>query len=297
MQRPIVPDPTSHTYISQRLRLNYVDWGNRDAPPLVLVHGARDHARTWDQVAERMGDDWHIIAPDLRGHGDSQWSQDGTYAMPGYICDLAELVHQLKLAPVTLIGHSLGGNIAIRYAGIFPDQVKRLIVIEGLGLSPKAMAARLARPVAARMRLWVEAQRNLARLIPHRLKSVDEAIARMQAAHKDLSAAQASHLARHGIRGNADGTWTWKFDPHLRVFAPVDLAATEVEQLWANVACPTLLVYGKRSWASNPQEDGRARHFARARVILVEDAGHWVHHNQPDFFIRTVQEFLDAPRD
>ena len=295
MQRPTVPDPTSHTYISQRLRLNYVDWGNPDAPPLVLVHGARDHARTWDWVAERMCDRWHIIAPDLRGHGDSQWSQDGTYAMPGYICDLAELVYQRKLAPVTLIGHSLGGNIAIRYAGIFPGQVKRLVAIEGLGLSPKAMAVRLAQPVAERMRLWVEAQRNLAAVVPRRYKSINEAIARMQAAHKDLSSEQASHLVRHGIRHNEDGSCSWKFDPYLQVFAPVDLAVAEVERLWANVVCATLLVYGKASWASNPQEDGRARHFANARVVLVENAGHWVHHNQTDFFIKTVQEFLEAP--
>ncbi|MBO0751728.1 MAG: alpha/beta fold hydrolase, partial [Bradyrhizobiaceae bacterium] len=182
-----MPDPTSHTYVSQRLRLNYVDWGNPDAPPLVLVHGARDHARTWDQVAQRMRGDWHIIAPDLRGHGDSQWSQDGTYAMPGYICDLAELVHQHNLAPVTLVGHSLGGNIAIRYAGIFPEQVARLVAIEGLGLSPKAMAMRVAEPVAERMRRWVEAQRKLTGLVPQRYKSVDEAIARMRAAHRDLT--------------------------------------------------------------------------------------------------------------
>src|SRR5262249_30665345 len=163
-----MPSPTSHTYISQRLRLNYVDWGNSDAPPLVLLHGARDHARSWDWVAERLCDRWHIIAPDLRGHGDSQWIQDGCYGMPGFIYDLAQLIHQRRLAPATLIGHSLGGNIAIRYAGIFPEQVRRLVAIEGLGSSPKAMAERLARPLAERMRLWIEAQRGLARRAPRR---------------------------------------------------------------------------------------------------------------------------------
>ena len=125
--------PTSHSYISQRLRLHYFDWGNPDAPPLVLVHGGRDHARNWDWVAGRLRDRWHIITPDLRGHGDSQWSQDGNYGMTGYIYDLAQLVHQRGLAPVTLIGHSLGGNIATRYAGIYPDKVQSLVSIEGLG--------------------------------------------------------------------------------------------------------------------------------------------------------------------
>jgi pimeloyl-ACP methyl ester carboxylesterase len=288
-----MPSPTSHTYISQRLRLNYFDWGNPDAPPLVLVHGGRDHARNWDWVAERLRDRWHILAPDLRGHGDSQWIQDGCYAMPGFIYDLAQLVHQRRLAPATLIGHSLGGNIAIRYAGIFPEQVRRLVAIEGLGSSPKAMAERLARPLAERMRLWIEAQRGLARRAPRRYESIEDAVARMQAANKHLSPEQASHLTRHAVSQNEDGTYSWKFDPYLTVFPPV--AVEDVERLWANVTCPTLLVYGKQSWASNPLEDGRARHFKNARVIMVENAGHWVHHDQTDFFIKTVQAFLGEP--
>src|SRR5271169_5826581 len=104
--------PTSQSYISQRLRLNYVDWGNPQAPPLILLHGGQDHCRNWDWVAQRMRDEWHIIAPDLRGHGDSEWSADGFYSMAGYVYDLAQLVHQQRLAPVTIIAHSLGGNIA-----------------------------------------------------------------------------------------------------------------------------------------------------------------------------------------
>src|SRR5437879_12750466 len=95
------PGPTSHTYFSQRLRLHYVDWGNPARPPLLLVHGGRDHCRNWDWTAAALRDDWQIIAPDLRGHGDSEWSPDGSYTMAGYIYDLAQLVHQQQLAPVT----------------------------------------------------------------------------------------------------------------------------------------------------------------------------------------------------
>ena len=84
-----MPGPTSRHYFSQRLRLHYVDWGNTEAPPLLLVHGGRDHCRNWDWVAQALRDDWHIICPDLRGHGDSQWSPDGNYSMSAYIYDLA----------------------------------------------------------------------------------------------------------------------------------------------------------------------------------------------------------------
>jgi pimeloyl-ACP methyl ester carboxylesterase len=289
-----IQSPISHTYISQRLRLNYCDWGNPDAPPLVLIHGGRDHSRNWDWVAARLRERWHVIAPDLRGHGDSQWSPDGGYNMPAYLYDLAQLVHQRGLAPVTLIGHSLGGNIAIRYAALYPEKVRRVVSIEGLGPSPKAIAERDAKPLAERLRAWIEARRGLAARQPRRYASIEDAVTRMQEANKHLSIEQARHLTRYGVNQNEDGTYGWKFDPYLHVFPPVDLPQIEIERLWAAVTCPTLLVYGQESWASNPAEDGRARHFRDARVVLVEKAGHWVHHDQIEFFVAAVREFLEA---
>ena len=89
--------PTSHTYFSQRLRLHYVDWGNPEAPPMIMIHGTRDHCRNWDWVAERLRDDYHIIAPDLRGHGDSEWARGSQYALVDYVLDIAQLLEQLQL--------------------------------------------------------------------------------------------------------------------------------------------------------------------------------------------------------
>ena len=105
--------PTSHYFYSQRLKLHYVDWGNADKPPLLLIHGGRDHARNWDWVAADLRRDYHIIAPDLRGHGDSQWSIGGSYAMVDYTLDVTQLLGALGLSGVTIIGHSLGGSIAL----------------------------------------------------------------------------------------------------------------------------------------------------------------------------------------
>jgi pimeloyl-ACP methyl ester carboxylesterase len=284
--------PTSRVYFSQRLRLHYVDWGNPGAPPLILLHGGRDHCRNWDWVASRLGHEWHIIAPDLRGHGDSQWSTDGYYNMPGYIYDLAQLIHQQQLAPVTIVAHSLGGNIALRYAGTFPHNVSKLVAIEGLGPSPKVLAERGVKPIAARMARWVELQRELAGRLPRRYASIEDAFKRMQEANRHLSPEQARHLTQHGVNQNEDGTYSWKFDNYVRVWPPYDLTQAELEELWVRIACPTLLVYGKESWASNPAEDGRAAHFRNARVVLFEKAGHWVHHDQLDAFLATVREFL-----
>ena len=95
--------------------------------------GRRDHCRNWDWVARALADDYHIIAPDLRGHGDSAWTNDGQYSMSAYVYDLAQLIHQLKLAPLSIVAHSLGGNIATRYAGLYPENVRRFVNIEGAG--------------------------------------------------------------------------------------------------------------------------------------------------------------------
>ncbi|MBI1251007.1 MAG: alpha/beta fold hydrolase [Alphaproteobacteria bacterium] len=284
--------PTSHSFISQRLRLRYVDWGNPAAPPLILLHGGRDHSRSWDWTAQDLRADWHVIAPDLRGHGDSDWSPDGEYGLLPNLYDLAQLIHQLKLAPVTIVAHSYGGNIALRYAGVYPENVRRLVAIEGLGPSPNMLQQRLATPVDARIRAWIDGKRDIAGRAPRRYQTLEEAYQRMKTENRQLSDEQARHLTIHGVSQNEDGTYSWKFDNYMRAFPPYEIAQADLEAIWANIACPTLLMYGADSWASNPETDGRLRHFKRARVMMFENAGHWLHHDQFDRFTAALRDFL-----
>ena len=284
--------PITNSFISQRLRLNYVDWGNADAPPLLLVHGGRDHARSWDWVAEELRHDWHIIAPDLRGHGDSAWSPDGNYEMSAFVYDLAQLVHQLNLAPVTMIAHSMGGNIATRYAGIYPENVRKLVNIEGLGLSPKMQAERDAVGIQKRFRQWIEDKRKAAGRTPKRYPNIEAAYDRMKAENSYLTDEQARHLTVHGISRNEDGTWSWKFDNYLNIWAMFDMPREDLLALWHAITCPVLMLYGEKSWASNPEEDGRIEHFPTAKVVEYENAGHWLHHDQFDRFMADVKAFL-----
>jgi len=284
--------PTSQSFISQRLRLNYVDWGNPDAPPLILVHGGRDHCRNWDWVAEDLRRDYHIIAPDLRGHGDSAWSTSGDYSMNAFVYDLAQLIHQQRLAPCRIVAHSLGGGISLRYAGVFPETVSKLVAIEGMGPSPAMMAERNVRGPVERMRHWVADTRKLSARIPRRYATIEDAFHRMQAENRHLTEEQARYLTLHGAMQNEDGTYSWKFDNYVRSFSPADFTGEEMQTLWSNIACPILLVNGKESWASNPEEDGRMRYFKDARVVEFERAGHWVHHDRLDAFLETVRAFL-----
>jgi pimeloyl-ACP methyl ester carboxylesterase len=284
--------PASQYFVSQRLRLHYAEWGRADAPPLLLVHGGRDHCRSWDWVAQSLAKDWHVIVPDLRGHGDSAWVADGNYQTMDMVYDLSHLIHLLGLAPVTIVSHSWGGNISLRYAGLYPDNVTKIVAIEGLGPSPAMHAKFEATPPAERYREWMAQKRAAAARQPRRYASIEEAFARMKGENAYLTDEQARHLTIHGVNRNEDGSFSWKFDPHLNFNVPMEIPHDALTTLWGAITCPTLLLYGADSWASNPEEDGRIKHFNTARVVEFAKAGHWLHHDQFDQFMAELRGFL-----
>ena len=285
--------PTSHTYFSQRLRLHYVDWGNPDAPPMILIHGGRDHCRNWDWVAEQFRDDYHIIAPDLRGHGDSQWMVGGSYNQIDYVYDIAQLLHQKKMTPVTIIGHSLGGSISLLYTALYPENVVKLVSIEGMGPPPSMLEDRLNKSMAERLHLWMDDLRKLSGRLVRRYTSLEEAYERMQTENPHLSEAQARHLTIHGSNQNEDGTYSWKFDNYVRSFPPTGIPMEETRAMFKHIKWPTLLARGLESWASDPEEDGRANNFnCPLEVSAFADAGHWVHHDQLEAFVDRTKAFL-----
>lgn len=285
--------PTSHIYYSQRLRLHYVDWGNPKAPPMILIHGGRDHCRNWDWVAERFRHDYHIIAPDLRGHGDSQWMIGGSYNQIDYVYDIAQLLDQKEMSPVTIIGHSLGGSISLLYTALYPETVKDLISIEGMGPPPSMMEDRLNQPMSDRLDFWIKDLRKLSSRLVKKYETLEEAFQRMQNENPHLSEEQARHLTIHGSTQNEDGTFSWKFDNYVRTFPPTGIPFDEQWDMFGRITCPTLLVRGLESWASDPTKDGRIDNFnIKVDVAAFEDAGHWVHHDQLEPFVERARAFF-----
>ncbi len=284
--------PSSHFYVSQRLRLHYVDWGNPEKPLLLLVHGGRDHARSWDHVALALRSDFHVVAPDLRGHGDSAWAIGGGYALTDFVLDIAQLLEAVNEFPVTIVGHSLGGALSLLFSGTFPEKVARLVAIEGLGPPPAILREIRGVPGWKRVRDWVERMQKIAGRDPRRYPSIDEAAKRMLEANAFLSEEQAHHLTIHGVARNEDGTYSWKFDNYVRAFSPIRLQDEEVDELRSRITCPVLLVRGTESWASDPDTDGRIAPFRGAQVANIEGAGHWVHHDRLEEFLRVLREFL-----
>ncbi len=283
--------PTSHYYYSQRLKLHYVDWGNADKPLLLLIHGGRDHARNWDWVAGALRADYHVIAPDLRGHGDSQWSIGGSYALIDYTLDIAQLLDAVGKSPATIIGHSLGGAIALQYTGTFPDLVSKVVAIEGLGPPPGMIKER---PAQERMRYWVKEMKSLAQRKVKRYATLDEAVERMREANPHLSEERARHLTVHGSYRDEDGTYLWKFDNYTRTTTPYLFNKNDARELWSGISAPVLLLRGSDSWASDPEKDGRVEAFQGYEFHNIDGAGHWVHHDQLEVFLGHVRNFFAA---
>ncbi len=282
------------SFSSQRLTLSYAEWGDPSAPPLVLVHGGRDQMRSWDRVAARLAKTYRVIAFDLRGHGQSDWVSDGGYGVMDHVYDLTSLVDLLELERFTLVGHSLGGNIALRFAGMFPERIEKLVAIEGLGPSPKMLVERQSQPLTERLRDWIEQRRSVSDRAPRVMNDLAEAEGRMKAAFSHLPDDLIHHLTKTGIKTNSDGTVSWAYDPAGMGRSPADITHDDMVELWTKITCPTWLVYGVDSWASNPAEDGRARHFQNAEVTLIENAGHWLHHDQFDDFMDQLDSFLGS---
>jgi pimeloyl-ACP methyl ester carboxylesterase len=154
------------------------------------------------------------------------------------------------------------------------------------------IAERGQKGMAERMHEWVDEQRKLSGRLPRRYGTIEEAFKRMQEENKHLSAEQARHLTQQGVNQNEDGTYSWKFDNYVRAWPPYDMSYPDIEVLWSRITCPTLLVYGKESWASNPETDGRIAHFKTAKVVEFDNAGHWVHHDRLHAFVDTVRAFI-----
>lgn len=283
-------EPEGRWYSSQRLKLRYWVWGDGSKPPLLLIHGTRDHARSLDRIARALADRYTIYAPDLRGHGDSDWAIGGTYSHIDYVLDIHALGEELGGGPFTLIGHSLGGGIALQYAGTFPEKVDRIITIEGLGRT----WAEAPKPASQRMRDWIGQMRNLEARTLHTYPSIEAATERMHEANRFLTPEMARHLTEHGVRQADDGGYTWKFDNFTRAGSPYSFNMEDARDIWNQIRCPILIIWGEESWAKGHITSNLLNAFHNYRVITVAEAGHWVHHDQFETFIAHANTFLNA---
>ena len=246
------------------LCLHYLDWGNSDAPPVVWVHGYTSSAEAFNAPARHFQERCHSIAPDVRGHGESAWSPAGVYQYSDQVGDLEHLVKQLGLEQFTLVGTSMGGIIAMTYAGAHPERLVRL-VINDIGPDAEMGTQRITQTVGAR---------------PEAFATLEDAMAyRRQASPITArrSVEDQRELALGVLRQQADGRWVWKMDPAY-IQQRVQQGPPARPALWPVLQClpcPTLVVWGMESDVlSEAQARRMVQVMPQGELVAVPGVGH-----------------------
>jgi pimeloyl-ACP methyl ester carboxylesterase len=265
------------------LRLHYFDWGDAGAPPVVCVHGYTSSAEAFHAPARYFQDRFHCIVPDVRGHGESAWSPTGAYQYSDQVSDLEGMVTQLGLERFTLIGTSMGGIIAMAYAGAYPERLTRL-VINDIGPDAEVGSQRITQMVGDRPEVFA----TLEDAMTYR-RSVSPIVA-------GRSAEDQRELALGVLRQQADGRWGWKLDPAY-VQQRVQHGPPRRPALWPalqRLPCPTLVVWGMESDVlSETQARRMAEVLPRGELVAVPGVGHAPTLMEP-VVLAALERFLGA---
>ena len=287
-----VRKPSSTERVSVRgLEYNVRRWGPADAPKVFLLHGWMDTSATFQFVVDALRHDWQLIAPDWRGYGETTWLHR-PYWFPDYYADLEVLLdHYVPTGPVRLVGHSMGAAVAGVYAGLRPERVSHLVMMDFLGLKPPAEADS---PML--LRKWLDAQATPPRLPTH----ADHAAfaRRLCAVNPRLTPARAEFLARHVGRVGADGRVEMACDPWHKVSSPFVYRIEDVMACWRRVCAPTLMLFADHGYVIERFGDDadelqrRLGCFADRHVVTIADAGHNLQHDQPERVAAALEDFL-----
>jgi len=294
-------EPRSRFLTLRGLRHHILEWGEPSAragrPPLVMLHGWMDVAASFQFVVDALPHDLHVIAMDWRGFGLSDSSGTDSYWFPDYLGDLDALLD--AIAPdqqVDLLGHSMGGNVVMSYAGVRPQRIRRLVNLEGFGL-PDARADKAPKRLAE----WLDALKAPAELRPY--ASLAAVAERLMRTNPLLAPDKARWLAAHWSREAAPGRWVILGDPAHKRPNAVPYRAEEVLACWRRIEAPLLWVEGAQTrigelWADRyPRSEFDAR-LAQVRDVhrsVIAGAGHMLHHDQPEAVALVLESFLSQP--
>jgi pimeloyl-ACP methyl ester carboxylesterase len=275
--------PEEHDALIGRIRIHYLDWGNPDLPPILLLHGGGLTAHTWDLPCVALRARFRCIAPDLRGHGDSEWSPELAYRLADHAADAIGLADHLGLERFALVGMSLGGLAALAVAGRHPDRLASLTIIDA-GTEIRMDSAR-------RIRRFMTGVTEFA--------TIDEVVERAMGFNPRRDPELLRFSLLHNLRRLPDGVWTWKHDSRHRNEAEflADLSA-EAAALTADlgrVECPVLVIRGGESDAFLDEDARRlAARFPDGRVAGVAGAGHTVQGDNPAGLVEVLEAFIGA---
>lgn len=289
--------PSRSEFISIRgLKYHVRHWGNEDSPKLFMVHGWMDVSASFQFVVDCLQQDWHVIAPDWRGFGLTENPGVDCYWFPDYMGDLdAILQHYSPDQAVNLLGHSMGGNVVCLYAGARPERIRKLINLEGFGLP-----ATRAEQAPKRYAKWLDELRNPSSLRAY--PSQAAVAARLQKTNRRLTDERAAFLSDHWSVKNAQGEWEILGDPAHKLSSPILYRVEEVLACWQAITAPVLWVEADdtEAWRwMGPKEtarievDRRIKFIPNVTTAMINDAGHMLHHDQPEALAQLVEQFLN----
>lgn len=281
--------------------INYhvLEWGDAAAPPLVMLHGWMDVAASFQFLVDALEGRWHVIAPDWQGFGRTAWRRDG-YWYQDYVADLDFLLRALLPDDrAHLIGHSLGANVAMIYAGVRASRVGSVIALDGFGIPAEDPAV-----APAKMAAWLDALAQPPMLAPY--PDLAAVASRLQKNNPQLARDQAEFLAGEWAQALPDGSVRLRADPRHKLPFPTVYRMEEIEAVWRGIEVPVLWVEAAEShiskWlaggADNPDADAdaeiarRMRNVPQATRVTVADAGHMLHHDQPQAVAAIVEKFV-----
>jgi len=281
----------SHILQVRGLRYHVRTWGHEGNPKLVLLHGWMDVSASFQFLVDALQRDWYVVAPDWRGFGLSEWASGG-YWFPDYVADLEVLLRQVSPnAAVNLVGHSMGGNVAGLYAGIRPERVAKLALLEGFGLPHSASSA-----APQRYAKWLEQIAQPPTFKPY--ASFEEVEQRLMQNNDRLSREKARFLAPHWAKRLESGGVILNSDPAHKMVNPVLYRLEEALACWKQITAPVLWVWGDgqwmRRWLKNNEADLEQRRasFPNLSERTLADSGHMMHHDQPEALAAVLEEFL-----
>jgi pimeloyl-ACP methyl ester carboxylesterase len=275
----------------RELRYHVRRWGDPSAPKVFLLHGFLDVSATWQPVAEGLLPQFQVLAPDLRGFGHTEWPQDG-YWFPDYVGDFQFIAdHYSPDAPILLVGHSMGAQIASLYAGLRPARVKKLACLDGLFLPDMDPAAS-----PKRFGKWLDELQDLPTSKSY--ASFEDLAGRILKWHPDVPPERALFVARCWGREDARGRITLCADPKHRLSGPGLYRSAESTAIWKNVTAPTLFVDGGQSQMRKKAmeiEEVRTRRlcFRDHRSVVIENGSHMLHFSAPAETARAIADFLE----
>jgi pimeloyl-ACP methyl ester carboxylesterase len=273
------------------LRYHVRHWPSPGAPKMVLLHGWMDVSASFQFMVDALRGDWDVYAPDWRGYGLTEWEKADSYWFPDYLADLDFLLEKLVPEETTnLVGHSLGGNVATLYAGVRPQRVAKLINLEGFGMAPT-----MSTQAPKRYARWLEELHDPPGSRPY--ENFNELAVRLRKSNPRLGQERADYLARHWGKEEG-GKVVLRSDPAHKIVNPVLYRYEEVRACWNEVSAPVLWVDAAQSETlqrlglTSAQHAERRAAFRSLEYVTVPDAGHMLHHDQPEAVARLIEQFL-----